>query len=189
MTWVNVGVVAVTAVVGVVQSQQAGDAAEKNQNRMSAENRNNAITSQMYSNRGANAQLRQSEDVNADQELELQIEALQAESELQLKDNGVGGVSVSRQSDTITSALSTSISQLDSNVDNSRAQLAMNKKAGAAQATCRINSSPIVKNLYDPTADIIKGGLQIYGAYQSGAAKKKAADIPDSSSTQGAFGG
>ncbi len=189
MTWVNVAVVAATAVVGVVQNQQAGDAAEKNQNRLSSQNRNNAITSQMYGNRGANAQLRQSEDVNADEELELQIQALQAESDLQLRDNGVRGVSIDRQHDAVASALSKSISQLDSNTDNARTQLEMDKKAGAAQATGRINSMPIVKNLYDPTADIVKGGLQIYGAYQSGEAKKKAADVPDSSSSQGAFGG
>jgi len=184
MLWVSVG----AGMLDMFMNTRNAKASERNQKKLSEANRNNAVIAQTYSNRGANEQLRQGEEVAADQELELQIQALQASSSLQTVNNGVAGVSIDRKQSSVGMALSKALSQMESNAAGARAQLAMQKKGTEARTTGRINSMPFYTNTYNPAVDIAKTGLQIYGGYQDSNAALKNADKPTQSFTQYVFG-
>jgi len=188
MSWLFVGATVLT-VAGGYENAENNKRLSKYQNIRTVQDRDNAVISQTYTNQGLNEQLRQEEEITADQKLELQIQALQASSNEQLRDNGVAGVSSDRRQASISTALGNAISQLDSNAAGTRRQTELEKKGGAHRTASRINSMQLIKpQAYNPTADIAKGGLQIYGGYQGAKADARTADKPEPSFTQYAFG-
>jgi len=167
MSWV--------ASAGLAISLYAGSQAADAQNELSDENWENAILSQTYENRGLNERQREEDQITADKKLEATISALQAKSSLQAKGKNIAGVSMDRQAQDVNDALSMVLTQLNDNASSQRRQLDFDKEGASSRAQSRINSVP--KTSYDPTMDIAKTGLSIYGGFKDTQSKAKIAGM------------
>jgi hypothetical protein len=177
VTWVAVGTLAVTAIT----SYQANSA----NNKAAAKNGLAAIQAQTYENRGLNEQTREQGEVDSDRKLEAMKEALKAKGTIQAQAKNVTG-STEGTSQEITNNLGNFLSQIQANQDSRGRALENSKRGTSAQATDRINSMP--KTKYNPTADLAKAGLSIYGGYKADGAAAKAGGFSQPSFGDYAYG-
>jgi hypothetical protein len=156
------------------QGQQAAD----DQNDLNRQNAENAIIGQTYENRGTNEAIRQEQDVAGQQKRKVLVEAIQAQSTRKAIGKATSGASVDRLHQSLSNQVGQAIGDIKYNLEGSVRSSESRKKAGQASTQSRINSVPTAK--YNPTADLVKGGLSIASAYAGDQAALKAAS-PDPS--------
>ena len=152
-------------------------------NKMAKANRDNAVLSQSYENRGINERLRQEEEALSQQKREVVEAAMVKKSMMQATENGVGGTARTRSSRNVTNHAGRSIANANANLGSYRAQAESDKRATEAKAQSRINSMPYKK--YNPMMDLVSGGLQIAGGKSS--FDKQQASIGKPKSTWGEY--
>jgi hypothetical protein len=157
----NPYVVAGAMALDLVAGAGAADAA----NKAAEERRDAMVVGQTYANRASNLAFQKELDDSADQKLDQQIKALEAESRAQNDTSGVGGVSKDRVLQQYENALGKVYTQYERAERTATQQHKQSMKASNHNLSGRINQIQVAA--FDPTQEIIGTGLKIRSMYGS----------------------
>lgn len=146
--------------MSVIQGNQASDA----QNAFSEQNANNAIEAQTNSNRAINRRLLQEQEVAGDKKRRLLVQMIEAQSTRAATGKTTSGNTIDRLSRSINNQVGQAIEDINYNLSGALLNAEDEKLGVSSRTQSRINSVP--RTSYDPTFDLIKGGLNIYSASQ-----------------------
>lgn len=160
----------------------AGASAAKAANKAAEEQRDAMVIGQTYENRASNLAFQKELDDSADQKLDQQIKALEAESRAQNDTSGVGGKTKDRVLQQYENTLGKVYTQYERAERIARQQHKLSMKAANHNLSGRINQIQV--SSFDPTQEIIGTGLKIRDMY--GSEKSRQADLHKS--TEGKSG-
>lgn len=156
--------------LSVMQNRQAA----KEQSKYAIENAEAAIEAKTYDDRATNENLRQTDVTAKQNKRQVLINAIRQQSTAKATGNTLAGASVDRIEQSITNQLGQALEDLSYNLEGAFINAEMQKKGSEAKAQSRINAVPTAD--YNPTMDLIQGGLSIATAGRADhAAASKAA--------------